>query len=299
MPNKWCSDTLEGTELGNVLFGSFHLLQGVLYLILALVYRLTEGYVLSTIPVHITLPNGRPGANGTTYEIVTSFEASPLWLVVAFFFVTGMFHLIRANIFNCCMKQSSEERDEKVKNIAHMWDRKLRWIEYSISTTLMIYAILLLIGISDFYVLALGGSTNLAMVLFGYAGDLTPNQSGEGRYTTFIFGTVVGFTSWVVIFTQIAVMGYYGYAPGALVFLISIGLFLLSFMFALNELRYINTFPGVNVGRGVSPESKPILKSDPKKVGDTRESVEFWYQFLSAAAKTLLGALTAAAVLTV
>jgi hypothetical protein len=230
----------------------------------------------------------------TTYEIVDSFEASPLWLIIAFFFVTGMFHFIRSDVCGCCTMSS---KSEKLAEEMRLWDRKVRWIEYSITSTLMIYAILMLSGVSDLYALAGAGGANLAMILFGYAGDLTDPMSGNDRMTTFIFGSVVGLAPWVVIFTQIGVMGTLGYAPGALVFVITIGLFFWFFTFAINEARYIYSFPSKNSGK-VGSSNRGDWMMDAKKTEYVRDAVEWWYQILSAVAKTLLGALTAAAVLT-
>lgn len=278
-----------------------HTSQAVFYTVAAVLPFFHAGLV----PVTFQVPNGRPGVNSTGYNIEELFSANIVAIVAVFFYITGLFHALRAY-----MGESIPGFDELLTNKAPQGsneilakvatrrdrDRMLRWIEYSISSTLMIYTISLISGISDIYTLAGFGAANIAMVLFGMAGDLVKERSS--MWYTFVMGSIAGIAPWICILSQTIVLAI-RVGAAALPFTLSIvtTLFVLFFSFAVVEGVYIYSYTSVNK---VDPEGKPqsglrfVLEGEK-----TREQSEFAYQILSAVAKTTLGGLVAGAMLTV
>ncbi|NNJ47353.1 MAG: heliorhodopsin HeR, partial [Acidimicrobiia bacterium] len=107
-----------------------------------------------------------------------------------------------------------------------------RWIEYSISSSVMVVLIAMLTGISD--VAALGGifGVNAAMILFGL---LVEHYESPGRpnWMSYWFGVLAGAVPWIVI-------GIYIFSPGSesspptFVYAIFISLFIFFNSFAIN-----------------------------------------------------------------
>ena len=283
MASKPCCSCIP-KAYGDLILGLLHSAQGIIYIALG------ASLNRASIPVYVTLPTGRPGNATTMYTLSEVFTLSPIWLIAAFFLITGLFHLIRTN---WCIKRQSifpaPRNESKTQStvLDRNWDRKIRWIEYSITSTLMIYTILLLSGISDIYAIGGCGAANVAMILFGFAGDLTDPNYPWNRVWTFVFGSIVGMAPWIFIFAQIGVIGARGVSPGVLVYLITINIFTLFFSFAIAELAFIMSY--------LYPQD-PTWTEPAREV--RRENVEIAYQILSAVTKTMLGVLTAAAVLT-
>jgi hypothetical protein len=75
-------------------------------------------------------------------------------LLIAFFYITALFHLIYAtsSIYPSLIKNNNN------------W---LRWVEYSITSTLMIYIIALICTVKDTHTYILLGVCNITMILLG------------------------------------------------------------------------------------------------------------------------------------
>jgi len=111
-----------------------------------------------------------------------------------------------------------------------------RWIEYSISASVMVVLIGLLAGIDQITaVIALFG-VNAAMILFG----LVMEQVNVGRkpedvnWTPFIFGCIAGAVPWIAITAQLAISSSKGANAPGFVYVIFVTLFILFNTFAVN-----------------------------------------------------------------
>jgi hypothetical protein len=318
-----------------------------------IVYVLFAAHVFSTvkagtlIPVTITVPTGRPGLNTTEYVVEELFYGNPLAMVSTFFFITALFHGIRAWVHKTIlffdnasgspsgflpintdddsygaddvseagssrpgsMGGGSRRRSnpmasragvmsfmkvpgggkDKSYSLQDVFDRRdtdrgWRWLEYSITSTIMIWIIGLESGITDLYALGAIGLANVGMILMGAAGDKAKDVGG--RWRAFFYGSLLGFFTWVIIFAQVGIIGARAGASAIpFVFAITFTLFALFFSFSVVELMYIRTFDA----------AKPDLSLETET---WRERYEFGYQLLSAVSKTTLGALVAAAALT-
>ena len=146
-----------------------------------------------------------------------------------------------------------------------------RWVEYSISSSIMVVLIAQLTGIWDLAALVAIFAVNTSMILFGLVMERR-EEPETADWTAYWSGTFAGLVPWVLLGYYILAAG--GEVPG-FVYVIYIVQFVLFFTFALNMwLQY-------------------------KQIGKWRDYIygEYAYIILSLAAKTLLAWLVFANVL--
>jgi hypothetical protein len=73
-----------------------------------------------------------------------------------------------------------------------------RWVEYSLSSSVMIWLIAQLTGVSDFAGLVGIFAVNASMIFFGALQEKY-EQPGNGQGLPFIFGSMTGIVPWVII----------------------------------------------------------------------------------------------------
>ena len=120
----------------------------------------------------------------------------------------------------------------------HVWyernlDRHVnysRWIEYSISASIMIVLIAMFTGIRDIAALLAILAANAAMILFGLLME-RQQEPGSPDWSAFWFGSIVGSVPWIAI--GIYLLGGPDRPPG-FVYAITIVELVLFFSFALN-----------------------------------------------------------------
>lgn len=119
-----------------------------------------------------------------------------------------------------------------------------RWIEYSVSASIMIVLIAMLTGITSVYALIGLFAANAAMILFGLLME-RENPLGERvRWLPFWFGSIVGAAPWMAI--AVAIIGAQTESEGVptFVFAIFVSLFVLFNSFAVNmALQYRRVGP--------------------------------------------------------
>ena len=109
-----------------------------------------------------------------------------------------------------------------------------RWMEYSISSSVMLVVIAMLIGIYDVASLILLFALNASMILFGWLMELQ-NQSGNHvNWTPFWFGTFAGIITWVAIGIYLFGAGNGDGGPPAFVYGIFGSIFIFFNVFAIN-----------------------------------------------------------------
>ncbi len=74
-----------------------------------------------------------------------------------------------------------------------------RWMEYSITASLMIVVIAMLCGIFDLNTLILIFFLNMMMILFGWMMELHNQTTQKTDWTSFLFGCLAGIVPWVVM----------------------------------------------------------------------------------------------------
>lgn len=203
----------------NVLAGFLHLIQaaGLTY-----VLTLLENQIL--FPVIIDYPTGPPGVP-VPPERVELFDINIGAGVVAFLLLSALFHfLISSPMF------FSRYREGLKQNHNYF-----RWVEYSLSSSIMIWLIAQLTGVSDFAALVGIFAVNASMIFFGALQEKYETP-GNGKGLPFIFGSMTGIVPWLIIIVYTIQPGGENAAeiPG-FVYGIIVALFLFFNTFAFNQ----------------------------------------------------------------
>ncbi|HEX6310854.1 MAG TPA: heliorhodopsin HeR [Acidimicrobiia bacterium] len=104
-----------------------------------------------------------------------------------------------------------------------------RWIEYSVSASIMIVLIAMLVGIRDLAALIAIFGVNTAMILFGLLME-RQQRPGEADWSAFWFGSLAGAVPWALVVVYLVA----GAAPPAFVYAIVVVQAVLFFSFAVN-----------------------------------------------------------------
>jgi hypothetical protein len=208
----------------NLVVGLIHLGQAVLMLALSNDFSL---------PVTWAFLSGPPGTDPGT---APAFDVPLGPLMALFLFLAAVDHLLIATpVLNGVYRRLLvQERND------------IRWIEYSVSASLMVVAIAMITGVNDFGALVAIAGANASMILFGMLQErMSRPSSGSVNWLPYLFGCIAGAVPWIVIAVQI-VNGERigsGDVPG-FVYGIMISLFLLFNTFSINMvLQYKRTGP--------------------------------------------------------
>ena len=134
----------------------------------------------------------------------------------------------------------------------HRWyERRLtrgineaRWVEYSLSASLMAVLIAMLTGVADLRALVAIFGANAAMILFGWLQERFNDRSGNVNWLPFLFGSIVGAVPWLAIGIGLLGSELEGGGPPGFVYGIFFSLFALFFSFAVNQwLQYARIGP--------------------------------------------------------
>jgi hypothetical protein len=207
-------------RLINVAMGLLHAAQGLAVLLLSNDFAL---------PVTAAFMDGPPGTPATTAELFTL----PLGPAVAgFLFLSAIAHFVVAGPgWGKYRSDLAVHRNEQ------------RWIEYSLSSSLMIVLIAMITGIADIAALVALFGVNAAMILFGWLQERY-EEPGGGGWWPFAFGSIAGIVPWIAI--GIYLIGPSADVPG-FVYAIFVSLFVFFNSFAINQvLQYRQIGPWRN-----------------------------------------------------
>lgn len=207
------ADRFAGLRRYNLIAAAFHAAQAVAVVVLANDFA---------IPVTGTYLVGPPGSPGETVPI---FDV-PIGLAVAgFLALSALFHLVVAS-------PTSFRRYTEGLTAHHNY---YRWVEYSLSSSLMIVLIAMITGITDIAALLALFGVNASMILFGWLQEKY-QEPGDGGWLPFTFGCMAGAVPWIAILVYVVAPGSTsGAEPPAFVYGIIVSLFLFFNVFALNQ----------------------------------------------------------------
>jgi hypothetical protein len=196
----------------NIIAGVFHLLQMVVVLALANDFSL---------PIVARYMAGPPGS--TFADPITLLDA-PIGLTVAIFLgLSALFHFIVASPKFFPRYAAGLENQRNY----------FRWVEYSISSSVMIVLIAMICGVSDVAALLAIFGVNASMILFGWLQEKY-EKPGNGGWLPFIFGCIAGIVPWLsLVFYIFAIGGPGDTKAPAFVYGVVISIFLLFNIFAI------------------------------------------------------------------
>lgn len=119
-----------------------------------------------------------------------------------------------------------------------------RWLEYSLSASLMVVLIAMLTGMADARTLVALFGVNAAMILFGWLMERTNDRRGPADWLPFAFGSIAGAVPWIAIAVSLVGSEVESGGPPAFVYGIFVSLLVLFFSFAVNQwLQYAKVGP--------------------------------------------------------
>jgi hypothetical protein len=196
----------------NVIAGVLHLAQMIVVLALSNDF---------TLPIVARYMSGPPGT--TFAEPITLLDA-PIGLTVAIFLgLSAFFHFLVAS------PQFFARYSEGIEKQHNYF----RWVEYSISSSVMIVLIALITGVSDVAALIGLFGVNASMILFGWLQEKYENP-GNGGWLPYIFGCIAGIVPWLaILFYNLSIGGPADTSAPAFVYAIVISIFIFFNSFAL------------------------------------------------------------------
>jgi hypothetical protein len=164
----------------NGVLAALHLLQ-----VIAMV-ALTNGRHL---PVTAAFGNGPPGQPNGPLRLEQLFTYRIGWGVAAFLALSALFHAIVASPwgYERYQRELSDSRN------------RFRWVEYSLSSSLMIVLIAGIVGITDVAALLAIFGVNASMILFGWLMETTSQPGPNAVWTPFVFGCIAGVVPWLAV----------------------------------------------------------------------------------------------------
>ena len=195
----------------NLVAAAAHGLQAVLMLVLSNAVSL---------PVTALFATGPPGQPQRPPEIDTLFSYRLGPAVALFSVLSAGFHVLVA----------TAAFPRYLRGLAAGINR-FRWVEYSLSASLMIVLIAGITGITDIAALLALAGVNASMILFGWLME-SHNPRPATDWNPFLFGCIAGAVPWVAI--GIYLVGAGSDVPG-FVYGIFVSIFLMFNCFAVNQ----------------------------------------------------------------
>ena len=183
------------------------------------VFALATDFALPVTGTYLAGPPGTP-----PQDAVTLFDIPTGLAVAAFLALSALAHLLV-----CTARWRRYVADiARHRNPA-------RWVEYSLSSSIMIVLIAQLVGISDVAALLAVFGVNAAMIFFGWLQEKY-QEPGGGGWLPFTFGCLAGIVPWLAIAIYILAPGSTSNAsPPGFVYGILVSLFVFFNVFALNQ----------------------------------------------------------------
>ena len=195
----------------NLVAAILHLLQAVIVIALAKTFSL---------PVRASYLSGPPSAH-VGHQSAVLFNLNFVWAIVAFFLLSACAHFFVVGLgWGRYQRELLNERNP------------YRWIEYSVSSSIMIVLIAMLVGISDVAALIALVGVNASMIGFGWMQERYEHPgTGLGP---FWIGCVAGIFPWIAIAIYLIGPDAHQHPPG-FVYSIFFSLFFFFNCFALNQ----------------------------------------------------------------
>lgn len=195
----------------NIVMGLAHAASAVAVLVLANSF---------TLPITASYLDGPPGSGAGQPQ--TLADLSVAWGVAVFLFLSAFFHLLVASpgVYDRYRRGLAEGRNN------------FRWVEYSLSASVMIVLIAMLTGILDVAALVALFGVNASMIFFGAVQE--KYEEPGGSLLPFWLGSIAGAVPWIAI-------GVYLFSPGSdasppgFVYGIFFSLFVFFNTFAINQ----------------------------------------------------------------
>ncbi len=205
--------TLSKLRTLNIAAGTLHLISAVVMVIIA------ADFTLPITTFNLNGPPGTPVEEGV-FSTLVDVQLAPL--TAAFLFLSAFFHFLISTVG--FKGYGSELRHGR---------NRFRWVEYSLSSTLMIVTISLITTITDLGAIISIAFVNVSMILFGWLMEMTNQRGQKTWWTPFWFGCIAGIGPWIAIGGYILTGD--GEGPPGFVYGIIFSIFFFFNTFAINQ----------------------------------------------------------------
>jgi len=190
----------KGLTRYNFIAGVLHLLSAI-SLTSILVQIKVQGYFPVTADWMQGPPGFEPGTNprwpGPQHVVLFTINLGGA--IIAFLLLSAIFHFAIISPFF---------KKRYFAGLANTHNY-FRWAEYALSSSIMITAIMLLNGFTDFAGLIAVFAVNASMILFGALQEKY-EKPGNGKALPFIMGCMTGIVPWIIIIISAFRPGYEG-----------------------------------------------------------------------------------------
>lgn len=215
----------------NIIAGCLHLTQAIAVLLLSKDF---------TLPISGSFLTFNPATQSLQPTTKVLFDLSLPLLVAIFLFLSAAAHFIIATVYN---KQYTAQLARGI-NVA-------RWIEYSLSASIMIVGVALLVGIYDVMSLIMLFALVGIMNLLGLVMEVHNQTTKKTNWLSFWVGCIAGVISWVVVAFTLWLGADNGSSAPTFVYWIFVSIFLFFNTFAVNmALQYKKVGPWKNYLHG-------------------------------------------------
>lgn len=206
---------MKNLRIYNLLMGLLHAVQGVVILVLSTDFRL---------PITTSYLQFDPEVLELAPRLENLVDIKFGLFVAIFLFLSALAHLLLT------LPRIYEWYVENIKKGINY----ARWIEYSISSSLMIVLIAMLVGVYDFSSLILIFSINAMMIFCGLIMEVHNQTTKKTNWISYLFGCFAGVVPWVVVALYLFGSGEGEYRAPDFVYWIFFSIFLFFNSFSLN-----------------------------------------------------------------
>jgi hypothetical protein len=211
----------------NLTAGSIHLAQGIA------IVAISRSFAIPVSGNYLAYDTKTKTLNPAT---TTLFHFQLPWLIAIYFFLSAFFHFLIATAYN-----------KRYNSNLSLGINKARWIEYSISASLMMIAIAMLVGVYDLpsliMIFVLAGLMNL----MGLVMEVHNQSTDKTNWLSYYIGCLAGIIPWLVIAFYFWLSAHKGNAAPTFVYWIFVSIFLFFSCFAVNMvLQYKKVGPWKN-----------------------------------------------------
>lgn len=206
--------TTKGLRKFNLIMGALHLVQGVVVLLLSKDFMLPISG--SFLKFNVSTQSLEP-----TTKVL--FNISLPILIAVFLFLSATAHFVIATVYN-----------KKYNKDLSLGMNKARWIEYSISASIMMVAITLLVGVYDAMSLVMIFALTAMMNIMGLVMEVHNQTTKKTSWLSYLIGCVAGAIPWIVIAFYFWMGAVNGSKAPDFVYWIFVSIFLFFNCFAVN-----------------------------------------------------------------
>jgi hypothetical protein len=206
--------TAGGLRKFNFVMAGFHAAQGVVIL------SLSRSFDIPITGSYLTFDAASKTLKPATAHL---FDLSIPLLIALFFFLSAVAHLFIATVYN---KKYNSDLGRGIN--------KVRWIEYSVSASIMMVSIATLVGVYDLMSLVMIFGLIAIMNLLGLVMEIHNQTTKKTSWVSYWIGCLAGIIPWFVIAFYFWLSADQGSAPPAFVYWIFVSIFIFFSCFAIN-----------------------------------------------------------------